>query len=211
MSHREGTEWRIRVAAIRALAKHGYADLSIKRIGAELGQSPSLLYHYFDDKDDLLLSTLDLVGEEFVDRRDHDGSSDPKADLSDLIDSFFDSFAVTTDDVSTADEIAFDVVLVYVYAELWAQATRDERYRAKITELETQFVDEITRTLERGIETGQFRETAPTRTAEHLFALLLHGLHTKTAVDRDEAAEATRSSLYDLTERELSVDLRDPD
>lgn len=211
MSHREGTEWRIRVAAIRALAKHGYADLSIKRIGEELGQSSSLLYHYFDDKDDLLLSTLDLVGEEFVNQRDHDEPSNPKEDLADLIDAFFDPFSVTMDDAVTADEIDFDVVLVYVYAELWAQATRDERYRAKITELETRFVDEITRTLERGIEEGQFRETAPTKTAEHIFALFLHELHTKTAVDRDEAAEMTRSNLYDLTERELSVDLRNPE
>ncbi len=208
MNHREGTEWRIRTAAVRALAKHGYANLSIKRIGEELGQSSSLLYHYFDDKDDLLLSTLDLIGEEFVEQQDHDEPSDPKADLADLIDAFFDPLSVAENSSTNEGEIEFKVVLVHVYAELWAQATRDERYRTKITELENQFVDEITQSLKRGIEENQFREVPPKKTAEHMFALFLHGLHTKTAVDRDEAAEMTRTSLYRLAERELSVDLR---
>lgn len=70
MSSYPETEQRIREAAFRALAEHGYADLSIKDIGEELNQNLSIIYYYyFDSKDDLLLSMLDVFIEIFVRQR----------------------------------------------------------------------------------------------------------------------------------------------
>lgn len=81
MSRYPETEQRIREAAFRALAEHGYADLSIKDIGEELRQNPSITCYYFDSKDQLLLSMLDVFVEIFIGQRTEQPITDAKGAL----------------------------------------------------------------------------------------------------------------------------------
>ncbi|MCP2339015.1 TetR/AcrR family transcriptional regulator [Actinomadura rupiterrae] len=49
--------------ALRLIARHGAAALTVRRLGAALGADPSSLYRYFRDTDDLLLAVADeLIG-----------------------------------------------------------------------------------------------------------------------------------------------------
>ncbi|MFF2507762.1 TetR/AcrR family transcriptional regulator [Streptomyces sp. NPDC058067] len=49
--------------ALRLVAQHGAAALSVRRLGAALGADPSALYRYFDSTDALLLALADeLIG-----------------------------------------------------------------------------------------------------------------------------------------------------
>lgn len=59
------TREEILAATYRSLREHGYADLTIEKIGREFEKSPSLVYHHFDDKDDLVLAMLDSLLDSF--------------------------------------------------------------------------------------------------------------------------------------------------
>lgn len=48
-------------AAIRCMVENGLLDFSVKDIAAEAGVSTGILYHYFDNKDDILLKALGTV------------------------------------------------------------------------------------------------------------------------------------------------------
>jgi TetR/AcrR family transcriptional regulator, tetracycline repressor protein len=52
--------------AIDVLDDHGLADLTMRRLGTELGVQPSALYHHFADKQTLLAA----VADELLDRAD---------------------------------------------------------------------------------------------------------------------------------------------
>ena len=45
--------------ALRVLDDHGLADLTMRRLGAELGVQPSALYHHFPNKQSLLAAVAD--------------------------------------------------------------------------------------------------------------------------------------------------------
>lgn len=54
-------------ATCRAFRKHGYADVSIKKIAEENGSGKSLIYYHFDDKEDLMESFLDYMIDQIKD------------------------------------------------------------------------------------------------------------------------------------------------
>ncbi|MGA9401861.1 TetR/AcrR family transcriptional regulator [Haladaptatus sp.] len=202
MNEQRGTEQRIREAAFRALTKHGYADLSIKIIGEELGQSPSLIYHYFEDKDELLLSLLDVFSEKFVEKQLRERTGDPEADLRSVVDTFLDPMRPESESVvisSSGDEPAVSSVFI----ELWAQAARNDAYREKLTEIDTELRDILVRILDSGIEDGTFRDVDTETTAEHILALLLHGMHTRTTTNRDGVPDTMRELIDDMIENDL--------
>ncbi|MCB1362844.1 MAG: TetR family transcriptional regulator [Rhodobacteraceae bacterium] len=66
-SHSDITGPRIRAAALRLFARHGYAAVSMRRIAAEVGVQAGALYNYTPDKQSLLFGLMqghlhDLLG-----------------------------------------------------------------------------------------------------------------------------------------------------
>lgn len=57
-SHSEITGPRIREAALRLFAEHGYAAVSMRRIASEVGLQAGALYNYTPDKQALLFSLM---------------------------------------------------------------------------------------------------------------------------------------------------------
>ena len=59
---REQQKIELRVAILRAadeeFAAHGYEDFSLRRVAERIGYSPTTIYLYFQNKDDLLLHTV---------------------------------------------------------------------------------------------------------------------------------------------------------
>jgi AcrR family transcriptional regulator len=61
--------------AIEVLDAHGLADLTMRRLGAELGVQPSAIYHHVRDKQTLLAA----VADEILARGARPGTVDPEA------------------------------------------------------------------------------------------------------------------------------------
>lgn len=55
---------KIKEATYKALCKHGYADLTIEKIGEESDKGKSLIYYHFDNKEALILKFLDFMKED---------------------------------------------------------------------------------------------------------------------------------------------------
>ncbi|PAU84743.1 TetR family transcriptional regulator [Halorubrum salipaludis] len=110
-------------AAFRALCEHGYADLTIKRIGEEFDKSPSLVYHHYDGKDELLVDLLGFLLDGFEESVS-EGAFDmtPREQLDTYV-------AATTDPDSIPGEYGPDGRFMTAIVELRAQAATDEAYR----------------------------------------------------------------------------------
>lgn len=57
-SHSEITGPKLRAAALRLFARHGYAAVSMRRIAAEIGVQVGALYNYIPDKQGLLFELM---------------------------------------------------------------------------------------------------------------------------------------------------------
>jgi AcrR family transcriptional regulator len=134
-------------AAFRALCEHGYASVTIQRIGDEFDKSPSLVYHHYDGKDELLLDLLGFLLDEFeasvADGSAAGPSEDSAATAGDdapemAPEEAFDRSAreqldgyltAAVDPASLDDPYAPDERFVTVMTELRSQAASDEAFR----------------------------------------------------------------------------------
>lgn len=128
-------------AAFRALCEHGYANVTVQRIGDEFDKSPSLVYHHYDGKDDLLIDLLGFLLDEF-EASIADGAVAGSAERDDAPEiapeRAFDRSAreqldgyltAAVDPASLDDPYAPDARFVTVMTELRSQAANDEAYR----------------------------------------------------------------------------------
>ncbi|WP_096393262.1 TetR/AcrR family transcriptional regulator [Halorubrum trapanicum] len=134
-------------AAFRALCEHGYANVTIQRIGDEFDKSPSLVYHHYDGKDDLLIDLLGFLLDEFEASVADGAVADPSgADAAaaeedapemapeeafersarEQLDGYL---TAAVDPASLDDAYAPDERFVTVMTELRSQAASDEAYR----------------------------------------------------------------------------------
>ncbi|KOX96151.1 TetR family transcriptional regulator [Halorubrum sp. ASP121] len=133
-------------AAFRALCEHGYANVTIQRIGDEFDKSPSLVYHHYDGKDDLLLDLLGFLLDQFeasvADGSLAEPADDAAAAAADEVpemppeafdrsarEQLDDYLTAVVDPASLDDPYAPDERFVTVMTELRAQAASDEAYR----------------------------------------------------------------------------------
>ncbi len=111
-------------AAFRALCEHGYADLTIQRIGEEFDKSPSLVYHHYDGKDELLVDLLEFLLDGFESALSADAFDlPPRARLDTYV-------AAMTNPSDTDSGNAPDGRFLTAVVELRAQAATDDAYRA---------------------------------------------------------------------------------
>jgi AcrR family transcriptional regulator len=159
-------------AAYRALCRHGYAPLTIQKIGAELDKSTSLVYHHYDGKDELLLACLEFMLDQYETAFTETEPDDPKAALEAALDEYLTP--------EMPDERA-DFVGALV--ELRGQAPHDERYREQFTRSDRLFEERFARLIEAGIEAGQFREVDADAVAATLLTLFSGALFTHMTAD----------------------------
>ncbi len=110
-------------AAFRALCEHGYAELTIKRIGEEFDKSPSLVYHHYDGKDELLVDLLEFLLDRFESALSADAFDLPPRTRLDAY------VAAMTDPGSVGADHTPDGRFLTALVELRAQAATDEAYR----------------------------------------------------------------------------------
>lgn len=187
----DGTREEIMVATYHALRTHGYAGLTVQAIAEEFEKSKSLLYHHYDDKDELLLAFLAYMLEEFEAGVPDEAEEEPDERLGSVLDE------VLTESAPPEAE-QFLAVMV----ELRAQAANDERYEEQFTQHDRFFRENLAAAIREGVEVGTFRDVNPDRVAEFLVTLITGAMTrqvTSEGVDRDavrrEAERYVESTL----------------
>ncbi|ELZ94212.1 DNA binding protein [Haloferax mucosum ATCC BAA-1512] len=197
---RSETEQAIMDATLRALVKHGYADLSIKNIGTEFEKSTSLLYYHYENKDELLLAFIDYVIDLFVENIDPE-AEDPEAELREFVEYVLASEDETGDCEDTVHRIPFREgprAFQRVIFELRTQTTHNDAYRRKFRRMESHVIDTIATLIEREMEMGRYRELNAEMMAENLMAFLFRSLDVQVTGTRPESKHAMRESVYFL-------------
>jgi AcrR family transcriptional regulator len=198
-SEPEATRTAIMKATFDALSKHGYSNLTIKRIDEEFLKSEALIYHHYESKDELLLDLLSYLLECFEEREiPTPAGADPETQLRTLFDHILSSTAGGTN----AD-------LEKVLIELRAQAVQDETYRAHFTRTRTQFQDNLSEIIQNGIDSGVFREVDAEQVAEFLTTIVSGVMFDRVTTDemmslRAEIDHYIESRLLADTETEQS-------
>lgn len=184
-----GTREEILAATYRTLCTHGYTDLTIQRIGEEFEKSPSLIYHHYEDKDDLVLSCLAFMLDQFEERITNGGIHDEHhTDPRTRLESFL-AWALEPD--ADTDQQQFMELIV----ELRARAAHDEQYRKHFERSDRVFERYLTTILEDGVEQEVFETTAPERVAAGLVTTLAGVMVRRSTVESESWLEAVDTEL----------------
>ena len=146
-------------AAFRALRKHGYANVTVQRIGDEFDKSPSLVYHHYDGKDDLLIDLMGYLLDEFEASIADGGAprppsgADPDPDRDRSARAHLDTYLTAAVDPASLDgAYAPDAQFVTVMTELRSQAANDEAYREHFDRSDRVFGEYLTRLVREAAE-----------------------------------------------------------
>ena len=185
-------EEEIMEATYRALLTHGYADLSISRIVDELDKSKAALYYHYDSKNDLLVAFLEFAVDQFETTISTETGEDPNEDLDHVIEKLL---PLQPDE----EQRQLQEVLV----GLRSQAVTNEAFSEQFTRIDERLATTIREIIQRGIDTGTFRDVDPTRVAEHVLATINGAMYSRATTDRENALAAVRVSLSSYLDTEL--------
>lgn len=193
----EDTRVEILKATYDALCEHGYADLTIDRIGQHFPKSKSLLYHHYDGKDDLILDFLAYLLGTFEAGLGLDSEADAHARLQQLLDR-----------VLSPDQHPDAVALRQAIVELRAQGATDAEYRQHFTDHDQFFLARLSEIVADGIEEGVFREELDPQQVATMLHTLVGGSMVYRATSDDHDIAAVRAEVDAYIERRLLTDQR---
>ncbi|MDB2250054.1 TetR/AcrR family transcriptional regulator [Halorubrum ezzemoulense] len=190
--HWSTAEEEIMEATYRALLKHGYADLSISRIGDELDKSKASIYYHYDTKDDLLVAFLEFAVDRFEETVETETGHEPPEDLEHVIEKLL---PLQPDE----EQRQLQAVLV----GLRSQAVTNKVFREQFTQIDERLAATVRSIVERGIDDGTFHDVDPSRVTEHILATVNGAMYGRVTTDRKNAAAAARVSLASYIDSEL--------
>ncbi|WP_353633707.1 TetR/AcrR family transcriptional regulator [Halobacterium sp. NMX12-1] len=171
------TREAIMQATFHALREHGYAGLTIQRIGDHFEKSKSLLYHHYDSKDELLLDFLEFMLAEF-EQAAPDDDLPPREHLDAILDH---ALAAKLPD----DQREFTEAMV----ELRAQAAHDDRYRDHFTRSDETFREEVASIVRDGVNAGVFRDVDPDDVASFLLTLVNGAMNQRVTAEETQTGD----------------------
>ncbi|WP_417712869.1 TetR/AcrR family transcriptional regulator [Pseudophaeobacter arcticus] len=162
-SHSDITGPRIRSAALRLFAQHGYAAVSMRQIAKEVGVQAGALYNYIPDKQSLLHSLMEGHMRELLAAwQEQEKPQDALALLEQFVRFHIGFHMQRSDEVFIA------------YMEL--RNLSDENFAA-IESLRRTYEDALEAVLKQGVEEGQFT-LADTKIATLAVIAMLNGVMT---------------------------------
>jgi AcrR family transcriptional regulator len=173
----ESTEERIMRATYEVLGEHGYAGLSIGRIAEAADLSKSSVYHFYDDKEDLLVAFLDGMLMWFRSQFAQDPAKEPAAALHEHM------VTVLTGVPPGAPDAAREGPPFGPFVELRAQAVTDPDFREQFTTLDGLFRDELAEIVGRGVEQGVFRDVDLEAAADLLLTMSMGVVMRRSTTD----------------------------
>jgi len=187
-------------AVRKALAKHGYARLTTRKIAAESEKSEAGLYYYYDSKDAMIAAFLEVAADFLARELAAVDADDPEARLRAACDRLF----VRRDD----EELRGVNVAVM---ELLSHAPYNEELREPLRTLEANTLESLAGILREGIERGTFRDVDPVGTAAFLVAAGNGATGFHLALGMEEGGEPLREQVADYVDSLLADGDRDRD
>jgi len=144
MASTPDTEARIREAALRLFAQHGYAATGIREVARDAGVTTAAMYHYMGGKQDLLLKIMrETMHEQIAAAREElEGVSGPAEELEAL---------------ARAHIIFNGHNMLAAYVSDTEIRSLDDANRARIVKLRDQYEELWADVIARGIKLGEFR------------------------------------------------------
>ncbi|WP_435319862.1 TetR/AcrR family transcriptional regulator [Haloarchaeobius sp. TZWSO28] len=201
------TREKIMHATFRALREYGYAGLSIQRIADEAGLSKSSCYHFYDGKDDLLLSFMEFMFGQFGTGFDIRFSDDPVEDLrlhvQLMVAGPMDEDIASEILEAVPGEVPPDAPIRENNAlergplvEVRAQGVNEPAFRERFTEMDGMFRDTFAGIIERGIDEGVFREVDAIQVADMLVTIGMGTIFRGATATFDRDAAIAEAESY---------------
>ncbi len=184
-------------ATFRALCKHGYADITMKKIADESKKCKSTLHYHYGTKENLMVDFIKYLLEGFEEKIVPD-TDDPLEKLNGLIDNML--FGLKDGEMHER----FHTALL----ELRSQAPFNEKYREQITKND-EFIQKIViDIIKEGIVKGKFKDINPERTSTIILSSI-DGARARQISTNREAAVNVRESLRRIIENDILKDGED--
>jgi AcrR family transcriptional regulator len=177
-------------AVMRALARHGYAGLTTKKVAAESEKSEAFFFYHYDTKADLILAFLDWATGRIAGRLAELTDADPVTRLYAACDCLLGD---PDDEVDRGIGVAM--------MELLAHAPHDEAFHDRLSTYERAVLGDLTEVIEEGIEAGVFRDVDPEATAAFLLVTTDGTAGAVGALGMDDVGEGVRDRLFDYLDR----------
>jgi AcrR family transcriptional regulator len=166
-------------ATYRALRKHGYANLTMKRIAEEYGKSTAAIHYHYDTKDELLAAFLDHLLGRFKDTVHEVEITDPERRLEALLDQLL----VEPDDHRD---------LLIAMLEMRSQAPYNEAFSERFRQSDAYVRYVLETVIEQGIASGVFEPVDADHVAEALMTIVVGAQTRDAALDEPGAFETAR-------------------
>jgi AcrR family transcriptional regulator len=177
-------------AVLRALARHGYAGLTTKKVAAESEKSEAFFFYHYDTKEDLVLAFLEFATDRIACSLAELADADPVSRLYAACDRLLGD---PDDEVDTGIAVAV--------MELLAHARHNERFRERLTAYERAVLTDLADVLREGVEAGVFRDVDPEATAAYLLTTTDGTAGAEKALGMHDVGEGVRGRLFDYLDR----------
>ncbi|MFC6960845.1 TetR/AcrR family transcriptional regulator [Halocatena marina] len=179
-------------AVLHALANHGYAGLTTKKVAAESEKSEAALFYHYDTKDDLVVAFLEWAIDRSTGRLTNLDAEDP-------IDELTIACEVLLGDADDELDRGINVAMM----ELLSHAPHNERFRALLTDFERAEIETLATIIDRGIDAGVFRSVDSTATAAYILMTTDGTAGAVMALGLHDVGEQVRDRLFSYIQTEI--------
>lgn len=177
-------------AVMRALAKHGYAGLTTKKVAAESAKSEAFLFYHYDTKEDLVLAFLEWAVDRLSARLAAAGAAaDPVARL-------YAACEVLLGDVDDDVDRGINVAMM----ELLSHAPHNEAFHDRLVVYERAVIGDVADIVRDGVEERVFRDVDPESVAAFLVVGTDGTAGAVMALGLRGVGEAVREQVFDYLE-----------
>ncbi len=192
-SHSDITGPRIRAAALRLFARHGFAAVSMRQIAGDVGVHAGALYNYTPDKQTLLYQLMRGHMEDLLAARAAEATENPRADPMARLENFT-RFHIRFH-IERPDEVFI------AYMEL---RNLDPANFAEIERLRRAYEDELETILRDGVGQGVFAVTDP-RVASYAVIAMLTGVNTWYRAGGRLSLSQVETLYWDMVRKAVSA------
>ena len=193
----EDTREEIMEATFRALSEHGYSDLRMRDIGAEMEMTRQVIHYHYDGKYDLMSNFLEYIIDQYEGSVEVDDDALPCEELDARIRQCL--FGPGFEEFGHWERMK-------VYHELFTHAQNDEQYREIFNDHYDRMRGSITEVIEDGIEKGVFRDVDAKRVGQLITDLIHAARGRKLALGHDDAPERTLQSIDEFVVKALVIE-----
>lgn len=188
-SHSDITGPRIEEAALRLIARHGFAAVSMRKIAAEVGVQAGALYNYIPDKQTLLLRLMLAHMEDLLDAAQGLTKHDPLERLEEFVRFHIDQNRHRSDAVFVA------------YMEL---RNLTEENHAHVERLRRDYEGRLEDILKAGSDAGVF-DVPDTRITTRALIAMLNGVNTWFREGGPLSLDEVQNIYWDMTRKAVSA------